>query len=140
MDYQAVFDASQKGYAWWLPFCALFFVLVGIMMRHSIMKQRLKTCSKFMIGGGTTLGVILFLLTFIPYNEAQTALKEKRSSVIEGIVDNFHTGKGESFSVNSIPFRYAAARITPGFNTVRADGGPIRSGIYVRIHYIHIFR
>jgi hypothetical protein len=69
------------------------------------------------------------------------SLHEGRCKVIEGKVENFvpmpEGGHREGeFSVGDQRFHYSDFRECAGFHNSASYGGPIRLGIYVRIHYI----
>jgi hypothetical protein len=63
-----------------------------------------------------------------------------RSSVVEGPIADFEGGKfhirPESFRVGSVRFQYWAYSSGWGFNRTVQVGGPLREGLYVRIHYV----
>ena len=42
----------------------------------------------------------------------------------------------EHFVVNGVRFEYSDFEVTSGFNNTSSHGGPVRQGLYVRIHYI----
>jgi hypothetical protein len=61
--------------------------------------------------------------------------------VVEGLVQNFEPmpsggHKRERFTVNGIKFEYSDFNVTPGFNNTASLGGPIKSGMPVRISHI----
>ncbi len=81
-------------------------------------------------GGGT--------LEFLKY---RTALSQGRTSIVEGLVHDFKAeppsgAVGETFSVAGKTFWYSRHASTPGFNQAKAPDGPIREGVYVRIHFV----
>lgn len=87
-----------------------------------------------------TLAATGFLGTFLRYNEAQTILREGKALVVEGQIENFEaSNKAESFSVAGIPFKYTVGgQGSPGFTRLSMDGGPLRAGLYIRIHYANL--
>ena len=71
---------------------------------------------------------------------AQGALNQGVAEVVEGEVQDFQpmprTGKGtEQFTVGGVRFAYSDYIVGPGFNRTSRNGGPIREGLHVRIHY-----
>ena len=90
------------------------------------------------------VGSLLFLVsagTYIPeFVQLRNAYVSGRSSVVEGIVENFHPapilGRArESFSVGGVVFSYNALGTTPCFHNAPLHWGPVRDGLEVRIHY-----
>jgi hypothetical protein len=80
-----------------------------------------------------------FVGTYSDYIELQNALQQGKITVVEGKVENFipmpSTGHSmESFTVAGHKFECSDYRITAGFIKTSSHGGPIRAGIYVRIH------
>src|SRR5712664_2342263 len=64
-----------------------------------------------------------------------------RSPVIEGPVEHFHpmpyTGHDlESFDLARVHFEYSDYDLDQGFNNTTSHGGPIREGLYIRVHYV----
>lgn len=141
--YYLVFDAGQKPPTLWFPAAGLVFVLLGLLLWHF-------RHSRFIWGGPFFAGVYLIFAigwTVIAgigiisqYLEVQTTLKNGQAAVVEGYVQNFHPMPSsghdtERFTVNGVQFAYSDYSMTSGFNNTSSHGGPIREGIYVRIHY-----
>ena len=60
--------------------------------------------------------------------------------MVEGAVANFHPmpaagHEDEHFTVQGVYFAYSDYSVTSGFNNTSSHGGPMREGLYVRIHY-----
>lgn len=77
-----------------------------------------------------------------PLLDPQMDDKVSASPVVEGPVTNFRpmllTGHGyESFDVDGVGFSYSDFHSTPFFNQTASHGGPVREGLYVRIHYVY---
>jgi hypothetical protein len=72
---------------------------------------------------------------------AQEQLRSGDCEIVEGTVEQFHPmpyhGHSlESFTVNGVRFSYSDFDDSkPGFNNTESHGGPIHSGMHVRIHY-----
>jgi hypothetical protein len=70
-----------------------------------------------------------------------SALRSGDCEIVEGTVERFHPmphhGRSlESFTVNGVHFSYSDFDVSkPGFNHTESHGGPIHSGMHVRIHY-----
>jgi len=73
-------------------------------------------------------------------HDLRAALVSPSALVVEGPVANYHRppvdGDDESFTVSGVPFFYSDHVITGGFNQSVLHGGPIHSGLDVRIHYV----
>lgn len=77
--------------------------------------------------------------TISDHNQAMQALQKSTALVVEGQVDNFTvlaSGKGESFTVEGTQFSYSEFSDSEGFHNTSAYGGPMKAGLFVRIHYI----
>lgn len=73
-------------------------------------------------------------------NDALKAFQSGQYSVVEGPVTNFDPmpfegHKLECFSVREERFCYSDYVVTPGFRNTASHGGPIRSGLLVRVGY-----
>jgi hypothetical protein len=92
----------------------------------------------------TTFALLLIVacrITVWRFNNFVRAYREGRYVVVEGTVDNFMSlnkfGHGkESFDVNGRHFTYSDFIDTPGFHKAAMFGGPIRSGMRVRIYSV----
>jgi hypothetical protein len=75
------------------------------------------------------------------HERAQEQLRSGDCEIVEGTVERFHPmprhgHSQESFTVNGVHFSYSDFNISrPGFNHTESHGGPIHSGMHVRIHY-----
>jgi hypothetical protein len=71
------------------------------------------------------------------HRRAADALERGGAQVVEGPVEHFQQGiKDESFDVGGVHFQYADGIIVPGFHHQAINGGPMREGLPVRIHYV----
>jgi len=97
------------------------------------------------------LGVILIithLLTIFEHNDLKQRLIHNECKVAEGFPINFKYREPgshdvESFYLNGDKFEYAEGLNNGlGFNVTAAHGGPIKAGVYIKIHYFknHILR
>jgi hypothetical protein len=152
MRFETVFDIAEVGYkSWWFPAFGLVFVAVGaafllIPVRLRFLRWRIFSdrwgrvfdWAFFIFCVSWTVGT--FILTFTQYIAARDALISGRYFVAEGPVADFnpmpYAGHGEeSFTVAGKRFSYSDFEVMPGFNNSRAHGGPIDSGVYVRVSY-----
>jgi len=147
MQYTIVFDVVDVGYRYW-PFPAVFIgfiilILSELLLRKILSWWRLPPFRMWMLYSGLVLCSIwsfnTFDNTYSDYKELRDALQEGKTVVIEGKVENFipmpKSGhSNESFTVAGNKFEYSDHEITAGFNKTTAHGGPIRSGMYVRIN------
>jgi hypothetical protein len=96
---------------------------------------------------GAVIAFISFIVGFGFYRDTtygladmQLALKEGRSSTIEGRVADFvpmpYEGHSvEQFTVSGIQFSDSDYILVPCFNNARSHGGPIQQGVWVRLSY-----
>ena len=149
MPYQTVFDVTASGYRyWWFPavfaaFIAL--ILCVLLFQKFVLKWRLSRFTEWSMHAVLVLCALWSLQTFIgtysDYKELRNALEHGKTTVIEGKVENFipmpYEGHSmESFTVAGHKFEYSDYEVTAGFNRTSSHGGPIRSGMYVRIHAV----
>jgi hypothetical protein len=147
-DFTVVFDITQNDYLRWLlpgvglvgiVLIALFAVLFVVGLKAGSSKG-----TRWMSLGTVSLLIFWVVSTFLSvtnnYEATVGLLRAGRASYVEGVVQNFvpmpFTGHAvESFQVNGIPFSYSDYVSTAGFNNTSSHGGPIRSGLYVRVWY-----
>ena len=120
----------------------------GFFMLSLLISKRIRT-SRLGFAGLALVGIcLLFLggtiaLHHFQTNDALRAFQAGEYSVVEGRVENFDPmpiegHKPECFSVNGTRFCYSDYIVTPGFRNTTSHGGPIRSGLLVRIAYIKV--
>lgn len=148
MHFETVFDLAEVGYkSWWFPAFGLillplaaafiFFPSFSRLFNNWWLSSRwrriLNWFGLIFVVGWT---IATFFVTFSQYITARDALKSARFDVVEGPVTSFKTTpKSETFTVSYKTFSYSDFMIAPGFNNIRSQGGPIRTGIYVRVTY-----
>jgi hypothetical protein len=143
VNYTTVFDATQAGYQnWWFPAFGMIFVVGGVLMfrfRHRLSSRTPKFVPYFFLGFAIFWTSVAFMVTVVGHYGLSSALRDGRCSVIEGEVSEFRSTKPgrESFVVGGRRFEYSDYDVTPGFNRSRLRGGPIREGLFIRIHYSH---
>lgn len=144
---QLVFDASQKGPDLWFAGFGLVFVVIGagLLAGRSVPRIALR------LAPVPRVFPVIFLCFAVLWTTLATvgilgswystqAEIRKGAPVVEGAVENFHpmpvTGHDqEHFTVQGVYFAYSDYSVTSGFNNTSSHGGPIREGLYVRIHY-----
>lgn len=155
MPYITVFEITQKPFEWWWPAFGLLFVAIGaFLIRFGPKLDRNKDLKKprfslavdsrligwfFVIfASGWTL--LAFGGTYSSYREYAQAYRTGQYSVVEGPVEDFHPmsyegHQNECFRVKKEKFCYSDYTISPAFNQSASHGGPIRTGLPVRIAY-----
>jgi hypothetical protein len=140
-NYQTVFHIGLNSFPWFfmLPFVLL--IAIGYaLIRFSDGKQ-IRFAVGYLMIIWCSLLIVLANLNLIPkFVEARHAYLNGDSSVIEGTVESFHPMPtlgvaDESFSVNGKAFLYNVLDPTPCFHNSPPHGGPIHSGLSVRIYY-----
>jgi hypothetical protein len=147
MQYQTLFDVTDVGYRyWWCPGVfvgCMALILCELLVKNLITEWRLsrfRRISLYILLGLCALWSLqTFVGTYQDYLQLRNALLQGKTVVVEGKVENFfpmsYSGHSmESFKVAGHKFEYSDYRITAGFNKTSSHGGPIRSGLYVRIH------
>jgi len=155
-SYRLVFDATQKygdrtalAIGFGLAVLAAFLV-GGLFVVHAVRRGHHRR-------GPSALGVAAILLVLVAAVGASlgtvwivastavsvddTARAVDASPVVEGAVENFHPmppggHDSERFYVAGVHFEYSHWAMTQGFNQDVTVGGPLRNGLYVRIHYV----
>jgi hypothetical protein len=151
MHYNVIFDVTQTGFRHWigLAVSAMFFTLVmGFMwykrraangsQKFTSLSLLLLFCSGFIVS--------LLLYSYQNYLALQSAMRESKCEVTEGIVSDFQkftttsvsgrkgkprSSSGESFVVDGKPFKYTEHSVWNGFDEL----GIIHNGLQVRIYF-----
>jgi hypothetical protein len=102
-------------------------------------RAEFRTALRLALGLATVGALAVGVLTASRYAEAQYILRSGRAGLVEGLVQEFHpmprTGHdSEHFTVRGVRFQYPQNGM--GFSQTAAEGGPIREGLHVRIHYV----
>ena len=152
MQFNVVYDAAKQGYpAWHLNGIGLVLVCAGLLLvlAPNLMQRLLpyglqgsaRRIFSWVFLCAALLGAFAtFRGTTRPYDAAATALRNHRYSVVEGRVTEFVpmplTGHArESFVVGGRKFSYSDYILTGCFNNAASHGGPVRSGLLVRVSY-----
>lgn len=154
-DFITVFNILESGYRqWWLCLMSIviagvFAIVVGPASRFLLSsvpfssEKRAKQLLLFrwvFLVAAVLWSLVAFATTYPDYRSCYNALASGKTSYIEGTVDDFvpmpYQGHAaESFTVNGVHFSYTDYG-TPGFTNTSSHGGPMRSGLYVRIWYL----
>lgn len=148
-SYHVVFDAASQDYVAWknaLPLAGfsvvsmlLWALLSGRRIREETQKIRVyrNLCKVVAVFGAVGTSVIIGF-TWCNFIELRSALKNGAFDEVEGVVNDF-VPEGmdghpmEKFRVGAVSFRYSSSDISSAFHQTRAQGGPIREGLHVRI-------
>ncbi|MFZ6875978.1 hypothetical protein ACO0LF_28285 [Undibacterium sp. Di27W] len=151
-----VFDITQAGYkSYTFPASGLIVVTIGAVMLffHFIHKRQNPPGSKarlwgqspwffyFFFGFSCIWTITSFHSTYSDYTELRSAYEQGQCKRVEGRVENFKIApkekrkSDESFDVRGEHFYYANHYVSAGFNTSSIAGGPMKEGLYVRIHH-----
>lgn len=154
-----VFDAADSFVAARLPFVLAFAVamlgacVIGALLLRQELRRRAPYGSRTRIGAiglvvalyaVVTGSVIVLTLTGLSSASAEDTTRAIESSpVVEGSVESFHPMPSgghdtERFDVAGVHFEYSHWSVSQGFNQDVTVGGPIREGLYVRIHYVRL--
>jgi hypothetical protein len=152
MQFNVMYDAAKLSYpAWHLNGVGVALVCVGLLLvlAPDLMQRLLprglqgtarRIFSWFFLCAALLGAFITFRGTTQPYEAAAAASRDHRYSVVEGPVTDFvpmpYSGHAhESFVVVGKKFSYSDYILTGCFNNAASHGGPIRSGIFVRVSY-----
>jgi hypothetical protein len=119
--------------------------VAGLFMLSLLISRRIRK-SLLLVAGLAFVGIsllvigITFALHHFQTNDALKAFQTGQYSMVEGQVENFDPmpfegHKPECFSVGETRFCYSDYIVAPGFRNTASHGGPIRSGLLVRIAY-----
>jgi hypothetical protein len=145
VTYEVIFDVREADYLRWsltaTLLVAVLTAIVVVVVRRSL-DRRPATIFTFLLLGIVGIWVsISWASTYREYESAASALDSGRASVVQGIVSEFepmpyagHTQ--ERFCVEGKCFAYSDFMATAGFNNTSSHGGPIKSGLPVRITFV----
>jgi hypothetical protein len=145
MDYVVVFEVSASNPEnIWFPAIGLVFVAIGVglvVYRERFREGAARILPFAFLGFAllwTTVATVAMLSASLGL---ASALRQGRCNVVEGLVTQFdpmpYQGhKLESFVVAGQRFEYSDYVLSSGFHQTASHGGPIRSGLRVRIHHV----
>ncbi|HEV2162343.1 MAG TPA: hypothetical protein VGR52_08955 [Stellaceae bacterium] len=148
MSYNIVYDASTTFSGWWILFGGVVLsagfiaiIISDYRSRRDIGFRRIAPWFGLFVT--ITVSPVLFVSAYFPYRNIETQMSRGGYFVAVGPVQNFkpgELGKGdvavESFTVDGKKFSYSDSLLEPGFHRTQGEGGPLRSGLVVRITYV----
>ncbi|KAG8150293.1 hypothetical protein [Burkholderia catarinensis] len=147
--YRIVFDCANGGCAnWTFPALGLCFVAIGVVFvwfRNDLPMQgpafMRKVFPFIWLGFAILWTTIAFGSTYGAAHRIRNAIASGEVRVVEGDVTAFepmpYGGHAmERFCVRQVCFSYSDYVITGGFNNTASHGGPIRSGLPVKVSYV----
>ncbi len=149
MNYQTVFEVTDKSFSWMclIPLLVsavlFFFAWYNRKYRHGLPGVKIGIIVLTIIGG-ITLFISIILIPTSLLNQLETKQKytSGRYQLIEGKIVDFHPmpvegHSNESFTLNGVYFEYSDFQPMYSFNNSASHGGPIRfEGQQVRIGFI----
>lgn len=141
MNYQTVFEIGFHSFPWGGLFHPVPFILLGLLLFRFGRSKQIYQAVGIIVAALATLFLFLAAVTLVPrFVKLRHAYNSGDSSVVEGVVDNFHPAPPlgaakESFYVNGVNFSYDALDLTPCFHNAPIHKGPIKLGLNVRIFY-----
>jgi hypothetical protein len=144
MEFETVFDITKEPCPWQFPAIGIAFAVGGmflgfVMRKEKPLRRRLGPWFIAVFGGIWT--ILVYQSTVGRYFEGCHALRQGKASLIEGSVEDFipmpYQGHAEEhMTVGGVRFSYSDYTMTSCFKKTSSHGGPIRAGLYVRIHYL----
>jgi hypothetical protein len=140
-NYQTIFEIGFRTFPWTGVVRPLILVACGALL--AVVFKR-KPFYRFTGVFGSSFGLLVFILLLITFVsnfvKLRSAYRSGTSSIIEGVVENFHPAPvlgpaEESFLVQGTIFSYNAMDDTPCFHNAPIHAGPIRNGLDVRVYY-----
>ena len=143
-EYVTVYQISKASTDWAFAFAGAIPLIVGIVIIIGKRRFKWKQPHWFMPIFACGFGIIWLCTAGISVlhedSQALTAYRQGDYQIVEGNVTDFHPmpyegHQDECFSVEDKRFCYSDYTIGPGFKNTASHGGPIRSGLPVRIAY-----
>ncbi len=154
--YVVVFDAADRVPELWWAGIGLVFVVFGLYLWRSAVREPPSSWWHGWLRDEPEARVAsaLFITTFAAiwtalatygilrsYSEMRDASRDDSAYVVEGVVQDLEPNRPhgrESFVVDGVHFEYSEHEVTGAFNYRSVNGGPIREGLQVRIHYVDL--
>jgi hypothetical protein len=144
LEYVTVYQISKRSTDWAFALVGGIPLIVGILL--TVGKRRFKWKKPHWFLPIFACGFGLLWLCSAGFSvvhedsEALAAFQKGDYQIVEGVVTDFHPmpyegNQEECFSVQDERFCYSDYEIEPGFRNTASHGGPIRSGLPVRIAY-----
>jgi hypothetical protein len=141
LHYETVFEIGLRSFPWGGLLHPAIAIVIGVPL---FLFAKSKELYRLVGGAAALFGALLVFIMAIElvpeYISLRRAYVKGDSSVVEGVVENFHPAPalgaaGEYFSVSGVVFTYDALESTPCFHNAPYRKGPIRPGMGVRIYY-----
>ena len=144
MQYQTVFEITQKGFEWDVLLIFLGVPFIVLVFWRDLRNPGITSRKLFAIFGIAFFGIcgtVAFVGNYHDYEQCKHAYERGDYDVAEGLVHDFQPmpyggQQNECFAVKETRFCYSDYATYPGFNNAASHGGPIREGLPVRISYI----
>jgi hypothetical protein len=140
-DYKTIFEIGIKSFPWSVLLHPVFFFCYRTDRRSIRQGQAVLSDCRWFRSGTCHFFFLLRSMRLVPdFVELRSAYQSGDSSIVKGIVENFHPapvlgGLKESFSVHGVVFSYYLSDTTPCFQNDPPRRGPIRAGLDVQIYY-----
>src|ERR1700678_1704848 len=141
MGYKTIFEIGFRSFPWLQLLQPVLFVLLGTALFRFGKRKQINQVVGIIMAAFAAIFVSIAAINLIPkFIEIRHSYKRGNSSIVEGVVENFHAAPElgaaeESFSVRGVNFSYNALGATWCFRNAPFHKGPIRTGIAVRIFY-----
>jgi hypothetical protein len=141
MNYQTVFEIGLRSFPWGSLLRPVPFIFAGLILFRFGRSKRVYQVTGIIVAAMAILFFFLAALVLLPeFIETRHAYRSGDSSVVQGIVENYHSAPAlgparESFSVSGVNFSYNALDATPCFHNAPFRHGPVSAGLSVRITY-----
>lgn len=148
-DFKLYYDITKENFDYFTLLVSILQPMLAFFLFYTMRKKG--KIFVFLLYASCILGAILIILhslTILEYNDLKQRLIQNRCQVAEGIPQNFNyrelgSHNKESFYLNGTKFEFAdGLNNYLGFNVTAAHGGPIKDGVYIKIHYFknHILK
>lgn len=140
MQYETVFEISWHTFPWPVLIVGVTALALGAV----VLAFRFSRGSRSWRVAGIALmvmGLVWCLKQVLDHHRLTQALATQQVRVVEGPVSNYefrmHDGHGfESFFVHGVGFHYSDFVPSGGYHQPASQGGKIREGLLVRLHYL----
>lgn len=143
-EYVTVYQISKQSTDWSFALVGVIPLIVGLIMILGKRRFKWKRPRWLLPIFFCIFGLVWFCAVGISVlnedSQALAAYQKGNYQLVEGLVTDFHPmpyegHQEECFSVQDKRFCYSDYAIAPGFRNTASHGGPIRSGLPVRIAY-----
>jgi hypothetical protein len=141
ISYRTVFELGLRSFPWARVLHPVLFIVIELLLFRFGKRRQIYQAVGLIVASLASMFFLISLVVFIPeFLKLRSAYVSNRSSVIEGVVEDFRPAPAlgparESFSIRGVVFSYNAFDDTPCFHNAPIHSGPIRGGLDLRIHY-----